>query len=116
MADGMPSPAATHPLRHDPPECAADVTPSRAPARRRRWRPWIRLLAIVVAIRLLLTIIVLAPYAEVHLSRIMGARVQVGGVRLAPIDGIVTLSNVVVRPPGDRADDGGAPIVTAKHV
>jgi hypothetical protein len=111
----MPSPAAIHPVHADSPECAADVTPTRASPPRVRWWPWIRLLAIVVAIRFLLTLVVLAPFAEVRLSRILDARVQVGGVRLAPIDGIITLSNVVVRPSGDHTD-GTEPIVTAKRV
>jgi len=112
MTGSVPGTAATGPA-HEEPERASETAPSRAPRRRSRWRPWLVLLAIVVAIRLLLTI-VLTPLAEERLSRLVGTRVDVGDVTFAPIDAVVTLRNVVVHPAGESV--AAAPTITAKRV
>src|SRR5690242_1768803 len=97
MALSVPLPAATHPACNESPEPAAEPAPSRAPPRS-RWRPWLWLLALLIAARWLLSIS-LAPLVEARLSRVLGTRVDVGGVSFEPIDAVLTLRNVVVHAP-----------------
>ena len=55
--------------------------------------------------------IVLGPLVEEKLSRILGARVEVGDVSFAPIDAVVTLRNVTV-----RAEQDAEPAIDAARV
>ena len=55
---------------------------------------------------------VLAPFAAKSLSRVLGTRVEVGDVSVAPIDAIVTVRNVVVH----AADEGAEAALTAGRV
>lgn len=84
--------------------------------RRVHWRAWLWLVAILVAARLALAMI-LAPLAAERLSRVLGTRVDVDDVGFAPIDAIFTLRNVVVH----AADEGmvaedAKPAITAERV
>jgi hypothetical protein len=107
------SSAAADWARNDLPESASDRGPVRVSLRRSRWRSWLLLLAILVAVRLALAI-VFVPFAEESLSRVLGARVDVGDVSFAPIDAVVTLRNVVMHVADDAAD--AEPGITAGRV
>jgi hypothetical protein len=87
----------------------------RAPRASRR-RFWLAFLAVLVMLRLAMPL-VLAPLAEAKLSRLLGARVEVGDVSFAPIDAVVTLRGVSVYPPvvdGDAAEQ--TPAIGARRV
>lgn len=84
--------------------------------RRLRWKRWLALLAVLVAARIALPI-VLGPMIEDRLSRVLGTTVDVGDVSFAPIDAVVTLRNVTVAPPGSTADAAdAAPAIAAARV
>jgi hypothetical protein len=86
------------------------------PPARLRWRPWIWLFVLLVAFRFVLGM-VFAPLAEKSLSRVLGARVEVGDVSFAPIDAVVTLRNVVVHAADEDASvTPGTPAITAGRV
>jgi len=80
-----------------------------------RWKLWLALLGVLVALRIALPIF-LGPLIEARLSRVLGARVDVGDVSFAPIDAVLTLRNVTVQAPGAAADDDSAPAITAARV
>jgi len=107
-------------LQDSTPDTAADATPPETPPgesdaststarrvrprrRRRRWRFWLFVLALLVAGRIALPIL-LGPFLEERLSRVLGTTVDVGDVSFAPIDAIVTLRNVTVQAPGALSD------------
>jgi hypothetical protein len=71
--------------------------PDRSP-RRSRWKFWIALGLVLLAVRLAFPI-VLAPMLASRLSRVLGTRVDVRDVSFAPIDAVVTLRGVTVRAP-----------------
>ena len=75
-----------------------------------RWRAWLVLLAVLVALRLAIPI-VFGPIAERKLSHMLGARVEVGDVSFAPIDAVVTLRHVTV-----RTQDDAEPVIEAGRV
>ena len=109
------STAATDYARECPSEHAADASASRVSRRRPRWRRWIALVAMLVAVRIALAL-VLAPLAAQRLSRLLGTRVDVGDVGFAPIDAIVTLRSVVVYAPDEVATGVGRPAIRAGRV
>jgi hypothetical protein len=67
----------------------------------------------VLALQLTITLFV-APFAERRLSRLLGTRVDVGSVSLAPIDGVVTLRNVVVHSAAGEPE--ASPTLSAERV
>lgn len=106
MQDSTPDTAADATPPETPPgESAASTSRARARPRRRRrrWRFWLVLLALLVAGRIALPI-VLGPFLEERLSRVLGTTVDVGDVSFAPIDAIVTMRNVTVQAPGALSD------------
>jgi hypothetical protein len=72
---------------------------------------------VLVALRLALPIVV-GPLAETKLSRVLGARVEIGDVSFAPIDAVITLRNVTVHTPtapGGTEEDA-KPAISAARV
>ncbi len=112
-----------HPLDDWRPEEGEEAaTRAERAARRPRWGLWLSLLALLVALRLALPLLV-APLAEERLSRILDAEVEIGDLSFAPIDAVVTLHDVTVHPrtaaqaPGDASrSEHAAPAITAQQV
>ena len=87
-----------HPYDESAPEDRQVASLAGRAARPSHWRAWLAFLAVLVALRLALPIF-LAPLAEERLSRVLGARVEIGDVSFAPIDAVVTLHDVTVHAP-----------------
>ncbi|MEW6272246.1 MAG: DUF748 domain-containing protein, partial [Thermodesulfobacteriota bacterium] len=87
--------------------------------RHRRWTWWLSVLALLVALRIALPLVV-GPLVEERLTRALGARVEVGDVSFAPIDAVVTLGNVRVQRPGAPVpaehEDEPDPAIVASRV
>jgi hypothetical protein len=115
MTGRVPSPATTESGPDAPLERRLETRLVHMPPARLRWRPWIWLFVLLVAFRFVLGM-VFAPLAEKSLSRVLGARVEVGDVSFAPIDAVVTLRHVVVHVPGADADADAKPPLTAGRV
>lgn len=109
-------------MQVEPPTAAAaaeadapvDSAAQRAPAPRRprrRWRKWLILALVLLAVRLLLPGVV-APMLAARLSRALGTRVEIGDVSFQPIDAIFTLRRVTVHAPAGSTES--APIVARR--
>jgi len=105
----VPSLAATDAAPDEPERASA--APAASVRRHSRWRPWLVLLTIAFALQLTITLFV-APFAGRRLSRLLGTRVDVGSVSFAPLDGVVTLRNVVVHSVAEDA----SPTLSAERV
>lgn len=111
-----------HPLDDWSPEGEEAATRAGRAARRPRWGLWLSLLALLVALRLALPVL-LGPLAEKRLSRVLDADVEIGDLSFAPIDAVVTLHDVTVHPrhatqARDRASRrrDAAPAIAAQKV
>jgi len=72
--------------------------------RRSRWRKWVFLGLILLALRLVLPRAA-APFVAARLGRALGAQVEVGELTLQPIDAVFTLHDVTVRGPATSPAD-----------
>jgi hypothetical protein len=101
-------------------ETSAGTSLGEEASRRPRWRVWLGLLVVLLAVRITLPIVV-GPLVEERLSRLLGGRVAVGDVSFGPIGAVVTLHDVTFTPPsrgeGNGADDASArPVIAAERV